>query len=159
MVLSISAFWIRYTSLPAPVRVHSVFGEYVDNIASQKTFSRYWDFSIPSAEVRPTLISKVFRLVEFSTHSYSISFQVNTTLQLVLMGSTMLSTIIPWNMQLALTMIQSVPSFSFSDQQRLSCVVDGLLVVQRFGVGYRIFIQKTLSVFSNKTSNHNDTAM
>ncbi|KAG1812927.1 uncharacterized protein BJ212DRAFT_1448082 [Suillus subaureus] len=33
VLLSLSAFYIRYTSLPAP-----------------KTFARYWDFSIPSAE-------------------------------------------------------------------------------------------------------------
>ncbi|KAF8645070.1 hypothetical protein AX16_008128 [Volvariella volvacea WC 439] len=54
VLLSLSAFWIRYTSLPHP-----------------KTFKRYWDFSIPSAEVRPTYISKV-----------------NTALQLALMGFT-----------------------------------------------------------------------
>jgi len=41
-ILSISAFYIRYKSLPPP-----------------KTFMRYWDFGIPSAEVRPTRISKV----------------------------------------------------------------------------------------------------
>ncbi|KAI9464720.1 CDP-alcohol phosphatidyltransferase-domain-containing protein [Boletus coccyginus] len=41
-LLSLSAFYIRYTSLPPP-----------------KTWRRYWDFSIPSAEVRPTTISKV----------------------------------------------------------------------------------------------------
>ena len=41
--LGIAALWIRYSSLPAP-----------------KTFSRYWDFSLPSAEVHPTNISKVF---------------------------------------------------------------------------------------------------
>ncbi|KAH0836766.1 CDP-alcohol phosphatidyltransferase-domain-containing protein [Lanmaoa asiatica] len=40
-LLSLSAFYIRYTSLPHP-----------------KTWRRYWDFSIPSAEVRPTTISK-----------------------------------------------------------------------------------------------------
>ncbi|KAG9318016.1 hypothetical protein JVU11DRAFT_79 [Chiua virens] len=40
-LLSVSAFYIRYTSLPRP-----------------KTWRRYWDFSIPSAEVRPTTISK-----------------------------------------------------------------------------------------------------
>ncbi|EIW75086.1 hypothetical protein CONPUDRAFT_132023 [Coniophora puteana RWD-64-598 SS2] len=57
VLLSLSAFWIRYTSLPVP-----------------KTFSRYWDFSIPSAEVRPTFISKV-----------------NTALQLGLMGITTVS--------------------------------------------------------------------
>ncbi|KAF8448903.1 CDP-alcohol phosphatidyltransferase-domain-containing protein [Boletus edulis BED1] len=40
-LLSLSAFYIRYTTLPHP-----------------KTWHRYWDFSIPSAEVRPTTISK-----------------------------------------------------------------------------------------------------
>ncbi|EGN96998.1 hypothetical protein SERLA73DRAFT_185266 [Serpula lacrymans var. lacrymans S7.3] len=61
VLLSLSAFYIRYTSLPAP-----------------KTLSRYWDFSIPSAEVRPTFISKV-----------------NTALQLVLMAVTTISPIAP----------------------------------------------------------------
>ncbi|KAI8084745.1 phosphatidyl synthase [Halteromyces radiatus] len=55
--LIIAAFYYRYISLPAP-----------------KTFTRYWDFSIPSAEVRPTTISKV-----------------NTALQLLLMGSSLTS--------------------------------------------------------------------
>ncbi|EEB88453.1 hypothetical protein MPER_13705, partial [Moniliophthora perniciosa FA553] len=54
ILLSLSAFYIRYTSLPPP-----------------KTFSRYWDFSIPSAEVHPTGISKI-----------------NTAMQLLLMGTT-----------------------------------------------------------------------
>ncbi|KAI8330449.1 CDP-alcohol phosphatidyltransferase-domain-containing protein [Chlamydoabsidia padenii] len=53
--LVLAAFYYRYISLPAP-----------------KTFVRYWDFSIPSAEVRPTTISKV-----------------NTALQLLLMGSSL----------------------------------------------------------------------
>ncbi|MCJ1439823.1 MAG: hypothetical protein MMC23_000304 [Stictis urceolatum] len=39
--LAISAIYYRYISLPPP-----------------KTFARYWDFSLPSAEVRPTEISK-----------------------------------------------------------------------------------------------------
>lgn len=39
--LGISACYYRYISLPPP-----------------KTFNRYWDFSIPSAEVNPTTISK-----------------------------------------------------------------------------------------------------
>ncbi|OZJ05078.1 hypothetical protein BZG36_02086 [Bifiguratus adelaidae] len=50
--LVISAFYYRYISLPEP-----------------KTFARYWDFSITSAEVHPTQISKI-----------------NTALQLALMG-------------------------------------------------------------------------
>ncbi|KAI9261115.1 CDP-alcohol phosphatidyltransferase-domain-containing protein [Sporodiniella umbellata] len=50
--LVISAFYYRYISLPEP-----------------KTIARYFDGSIPSAEVRPTQISKV-----------------NTALQLLLMG-------------------------------------------------------------------------
>lgn len=40
-LLGLSAFYYRYISLPPP-----------------KTFTRYWDFSIPSAEVHPTTISK-----------------------------------------------------------------------------------------------------
>lgn len=71
VLLSLSAFWIRYTSLPPPVStffglpVRSEKGcrGFVNYIRGcntmQKTFSRYWDFSIPSAEVRPTGISKV----------------------------------------------------------------------------------------------------
>ncbi|KAI0262545.1 CDP-alcohol phosphatidyltransferase-domain-containing protein [Gloeopeniophorella convolvens] len=61
LLLSLSGFYVRYTSLPHP-----------------KTFQRYWDFSIPSAEVHPTAISKV-----------------NTALQLLLMGSTTISPLLP----------------------------------------------------------------
>ena len=53
--LAISALYYRWISLPPP-----------------KTMARYWDFSLPSAEVRPTEISKV-----------------NTFLQLLLVGSAM----------------------------------------------------------------------
>ncbi|CAK7213709.1 hypothetical protein SCUCBS95973_001891 [Sporothrix curviconia] len=52
--LGIAAIYYRWVSLPPP-----------------KTFTRYWDFSLPSAEVRPTTISKY-----------------NTFLQLALMGAT-----------------------------------------------------------------------
>ena len=55
ITLGIAAIYYRYISLPPP-----------------KTLARYWDFSLPSAEVRPTEISKV-----------------NTALQLVLVGWTM----------------------------------------------------------------------
>jgi cardiolipin synthase len=41
MSLGFSAIYYRYASLPAP-----------------KTIMRYWDFSIPSAEVHPTTVSK-----------------------------------------------------------------------------------------------------
>jgi cardiolipin synthase len=51
--LAISALYYRYASLPAP-----------------KTMARYWDFSLPSAEVHPTTISKG-----------------NTFLQLTLLGT------------------------------------------------------------------------
>ncbi|KAG9239406.1 CDP-alcohol phosphatidyltransferase-domain-containing protein [Amylocarpus encephaloides] len=54
VALAISAIWWRWISLPPP-----------------KTFMRYWDFSLPSAEVRPTTISKY-----------------NTALQLALIGAT-----------------------------------------------------------------------
>ncbi|KAI6887841.1 hypothetical protein KC318_g15235 [Hortaea werneckii] len=51
--LAIAAIYYRYASLPAP-----------------KTMGRYWDFSLPSAEVHPTTVSKY-----------------NTFLKLVLIGS------------------------------------------------------------------------
>ncbi|PFH50310.1 hypothetical protein AMATHDRAFT_145465 [Amanita thiersii Skay4041] len=72
ILLSLSAFYIRYTTLPPP-----------------KTILRYWDFSIPSAEVRPTLISKV-----------------NTALQLGLMGTTTISPILPFELGLPLQGLQ-----------------------------------------------------
>lgn len=50
-----AAIYYRYASLPSP-----------------KTFARYWDFSLPSAEVHPTTMSKF-----------------NTFLQLLLIGSTL----------------------------------------------------------------------
>jgi len=52
VLLGFSAIYYRWISLPPP-----------------KTMVRYWDFSIPSAEVHPTQISKI-----------------NTALQLVLLG-------------------------------------------------------------------------
>ncbi|KAJ3752803.1 CDP-alcohol phosphatidyltransferase-domain-containing protein [Lentinula raphanica] len=72
VLLSLAAFYIRYTSLPPP-----------------KTFSRYWDFGIPSAEVHPTGISKV-----------------NTGLQLFLMGTTTISPLLPWAIDVPLTGLQ-----------------------------------------------------
>lgn len=54
MSLGFAAIYYRFTSLPPP-----------------KTFMRYWDFSLPSAEVHPTTISKY-----------------NTFLQLCLIGAT-----------------------------------------------------------------------
>ncbi|KAJ7917547.1 hypothetical protein B0H13DRAFT_1994972, partial [Mycena leptocephala] len=73
-LLSLSAFYIRYSSLPHP-----------------KTFARYWDFSLPSAEVRPTNISKV-----------------NTALQLLLMGATTISPLIPMDVSLGLQGLQLI---------------------------------------------------
>ena len=55
VALGIAAIYYRYISLPEP-----------------KTFTRYWNFSLPSAEVHPTQISKI-----------------NTVLQLGLMGGTL----------------------------------------------------------------------
>ncbi|CUA78210.1 hypothetical protein RSOLAG22IIIB_02829 [Rhizoctonia solani] len=72
VLLSISAFYYRYISLPPP-----------------KTFERYWDFSIPSAEVRPTQISKY-----------------NTFLQLSLMGITTVTPLIPLDLSIQLSALQ-----------------------------------------------------
>jgi len=73
VLLSFSAFYYRYISLPPP-----------------KTFARYWDFGIPSAEVRPTDISKL-----------------NTVLQLVLMGTTTVAPILPLDLSMQLLALQS----------------------------------------------------
>lgn len=59
--LGVSAFYFRWISLPPP-----------------KTMRRFWDFSLPSAEVRPTGISKI-----------------NTALQLLLVGSSIAFPIVP----------------------------------------------------------------
>ena len=59
--LAISALYYRWISLPPP-----------------KTMARYWDFSLPSAEVKPTTISKA-----------------NTALQLLLVGSAMTVPVLP----------------------------------------------------------------
>lgn len=59
--LAISAIYYRWISLPPP-----------------KTMARYWDFSLPSAEVKPTTISKF-----------------NTVLQLFLVGAATAMPVLP----------------------------------------------------------------
>ncbi|KAI1078490.1 CDP-alcohol phosphatidyltransferase-domain-containing protein [Whalleya microplaca] len=70
--LGISAIYYRWISLPPP-----------------KTFTRYWDFSLPSAEVRPTTISKY-----------------NTFLQLGLMGATMVTPVVGVDVGVAMAAFQ-----------------------------------------------------
>ena len=70
--LAISAIYYRWISLPPP-----------------KTFSRYWDFSLPSAEVRPTTISKY-----------------NTALQLALLGVTTAAPLLNFDLSTPLTILQ-----------------------------------------------------
>ncbi|KAI1638819.1 hypothetical protein F4809DRAFT_598139 [Biscogniauxia mediterranea] len=70
--LGIAAIYYRWISLPPP-----------------KTFTRYWDFSLPSAEVRPTTISKY-----------------NTFLQLGLMGATMVTPFVSADLGVAMTAFQ-----------------------------------------------------
>lgn len=70
--LAISAIYYRYISLPPP-----------------KTFRRYWDFSLPSAEVTPTTISKY-----------------NTALQLALVGLTAAAPVLPVDLSSPLSMLQ-----------------------------------------------------
>ncbi|KAH9458202.1 hypothetical protein KEM48_013566 [Puccinia striiformis f. sp. tritici PST-130] len=72
LLLSLSAFYFRYHSLPLP-----------------KTFARFWDFSLPSAQVTPTQISKY-----------------NTFLQLILVGLTTINPIIPMDIQTPMTILQ-----------------------------------------------------
>ncbi|KAJ5302210.1 hypothetical protein N7508_007073 [Penicillium antarcticum] len=76
--LAMSAIYYRWISLPEP-----------------KTMARYWDFSLPSAEVKPTEISKI-----------------NTALQLVLVGSAIALPVVPeafvsaWHLSEAMTGFQ-----------------------------------------------------
>ncbi|KAI0440847.1 CDP-alcohol phosphatidyltransferase-domain-containing protein [Xylaria telfairii] len=70
--LGVAAIYYRWISLPPP-----------------KTFTRYWDFSLPSAEVRPTTISKY-----------------NTFLQLGLMGATMVAPVVAVDVSSAMTAFQ-----------------------------------------------------
>lgn len=70
--LGIAAIYYRWISLPAP-----------------KTFARYWDFSLPSAEVRPTTISKY-----------------NTFLQLALVGMTTAAPVLAVDLAQALSIMQ-----------------------------------------------------
>ncbi|SGZ17598.1 BQ5605_C020g09132 [Microbotryum silenes-dioicae] len=74
VALTISAFYFRYKSLPPP-----------------KSFSRFWDFSIPSAEVKPTTLSKY-----------------NTLLQLILVGTTTIQPLLPFELGIGLVGLQSV---------------------------------------------------
>jgi len=70
--LSVAAFFVRYRTLPAP-----------------KTMKRFWDFSIPSAEVHPTRISKL-----------------NTALQLLLMGVTTINPLLSTGLDILLEGLQ-----------------------------------------------------
>ncbi|CAM1510313.1 Fc.00g006480.m01.CDS01 [Cosmosporella sp. VM-42] len=72
--LGIAAIYYRWISLPPP-----------------KTFARYWDFSLPSAEVHPTTISKY-----------------NTFLQLALIGMTTAAPLIAVDMTPTLAIMQYV---------------------------------------------------
>ncbi|GJC95452.1 CDP-alcohol phosphatidyltransferase [Colletotrichum higginsianum IMI 349063] len=72
--LAMSAIYYRWISLPPP-----------------KTFARYWDFSLPSAEVRPTTISKY-----------------NTFLQLVLIGMTTAAPVFSYDISTPLTIMQYI---------------------------------------------------
>lgn len=70
--LAMAAIYYRWISLPPP-----------------KTFTRYWDFSLPSAEVRPTTISKY-----------------NTALQFALIGATTALPLISVDVAGAMTAMQ-----------------------------------------------------
>ncbi|KAF4629393.1 hypothetical protein G7Y89_g8753 [Cudoniella acicularis] len=70
--LGTAAIYYRWISLPPP-----------------KTFARYWDFSLPSAEVHPTTISKY-----------------NTALQLALIGATTAMPLVTMDVGAAMTAMQ-----------------------------------------------------
>jgi cardiolipin synthase (CMP-forming) len=77
--LAVSAIYVRWISLPPP-----------------KTMARYWDFSLPSAEVRPTEISKV-----------------NTFLQLLLVGAGMAMPVLPGSLVEAWRLAAAFDAFQY----------------------------------------------
>jgi cardiolipin synthase len=79
VALSFTAFYYRWISLPPP-----------------KTMARYWDFSLPSAEVRPTEISKW-----------------NTFLQLLLVGTAMTMPVLPEALVAAWHLNQGFQGFQY----------------------------------------------
>ena len=79
VALSFAAFYFRWISLPPP-----------------KTMARYWDFSLPSAEVRPTEISKV-----------------NTFLQLLLVGGGLALPVVPEGVAAAWHLAQGFDAFQY----------------------------------------------
>lgn len=83
--LAMAAIYYRWISLPPP-----------------KTFARYWDFSLPSAEVHPTTISKY-----------------NTFLQLALVGITTAAPLMPWDLTQALTIMQYDSQFPLQAPSRM----------------------------------------
>jgi cardiolipin synthase len=60
--LAVAALYWRYASLPAP-----------------KTFKRYWDFSLPSAEVHPTTMSKYNTLLQLLLIGATLAYPANST--------------------------------------------------------------------------------
>lgn len=72
--LGLAAIHYRWVSLPPP-----------------KTFARYWNFSLPSAEVRPTTVSKY-----------------NTFLQLILVGLTTAAPLMDIDLSLPLMILQYI---------------------------------------------------
>lgn len=76
--LGVAAIYYRWISLSPP-----------------KTFTRYWDFSLPSAEVRPTIISKY-----------------NTFLQLTLVGATTVAPLLETDLSATLDLLQLVPEIT-----------------------------------------------
>ncbi|MCJ1406529.1 hypothetical protein MMC19_000595 [Ptychographa xylographoides] len=62
ILLGIAAIYYRYISLPPP-----------------KTFTRYWDFSLPSAEVHPTGISKVNTALQLGLIGWTVGMPLLTS--------------------------------------------------------------------------------
>jgi cardiolipin synthase (CMP-forming) len=88
--LGIAAIYYRYISLPPP-----------------KTFMRYWDFSLPSAEVHPTQISKVTPLLHPVTSKFVLMLcQINTLLQLILIGASTIQPILIADITLHMHILQ-----------------------------------------------------
>lgn len=111
VLLSLSAFYIRYTSLPEPVRLsvllRSAVPIYLLAYYPRKHFCVTGTFQSPQrkfAQQKSARSHLTFTCKELSDRS----LQINTALQLALMGTTTVSPLLPFDLGIALPALQYV---------------------------------------------------
>jgi len=159
VLLSLSAFYIRYTSLPHPVCSESWKIQFFSQNNRQKTFARYWDFSIPSVEVHPTFISKVCQ----KKINFICKLAVTGVGQHCIAATSHGShynpshpTVWLWSWTPRYTVRQPIHCLVIPSVSMIS-IIDWWLQQQLSGAGFPTYSQEMLSAYcpSGKSSNHN----